>query len=300
MNVNETTISIIEEMIAWSEETNIKVKEIGDAVLLDCSEGGYDAGALYSMACQGGLATTGFTETEVGDYTLPATQNYTDNPLTACIDCQKASVNLGGAIASGPAKLLLGECNTHRTENSDYAVIALETNQTPTKEEINEFASRCGVQNKCLYIITAPTNSQVGAIQISARAIETALFKLDRLDYDLSKIKNAFSVTPIPPTAETQEEAMGRTNDAIIYGGKVHLTTEEYDPIFEKIPSNQSKNYGKSMIEAYMDADREFHKIDQDFFAPAEITVNSLDDGKLRKHGEINTNKMIDSFGMEE
>ncbi|OUJ18472.1 Methenyltetrahydromethanopterin cyclohydrolase Mch [Methanonatronarchaeum thermophilum] len=300
MNVNETTLELVEELIAWAEEINIEVFQVGESTIIDCSKGGYDAGALYTMACQGGLATTGFTEMDINGTMFPATQNYTDNPVLACIGCQKADLNLDGAIGSGPAKLLTTECNTPEKQESDFAVLTLETDKTPTKETLEKFADRCGVAANCLYVLTAPTNSLVGSIQISARAIETTLYRLQRQGYNLENIISGFATTPIPPIAEDPVKAMGRTNDAVIYGSKVHLTTKKDSDKFKKTPSKNSEKYGKPMIEVYKEADKDFYKIDQDFFAPAQITVNTTNNGKLKKYGEINPQQLKKSFKIED
>ncbi|WGI18136.1 methenyltetrahydromethanopterin cyclohydrolase [Methanonatronarchaeum sp. AMET-Sl] len=300
MNINDTTVNIVEEMIGWGEEIGIDIIQVGDATLIDCSNGGYDAGAYFAMACQGGLATTGFTEMNVGGSKLPATQNYTDNPALACIGCQKAELEIDGAIGSGPAKLLTSKCEVGWSEESDFAVVTLETNKKPTRETIKEFANSCGVQESCLYILTAPTNSLVGSIQISARTIETALYKLERLGYPTREVLSGFATTPIPPVADSPVKAMGRTNDAVIYGGQVHLTVKKDSDKFNELPSKKSEKYGKSMLQVYKEAGNDFYKIDQDFFAPAEITINTIENGKLKTYGEINHSQLKKSFDMEE
>ena len=60
-------------------------------------------------------------------------------------------------------------------------------------------------------------------MQIVARSVETALHKLGELGFDLSRIIGAHGTAPLPPVAANDLAAIGRTNDAILYGARVVL-----------------------------------------------------------------------------
>ena len=81
----------------------------------------------------------------------------------------------------------------------------------------------CGVEPAQLTILVAPTASQAGTVQIVARSLETALHKLFELGFDLHRIESGYGTAPLPPVAGDDLEAIGRTNDAILYGGEVTL-----------------------------------------------------------------------------
>ena len=66
-------------------------------------------------------------------------------------------------------------------------------------------------------------------MQIAARVVETALHKLHELDFDVRRVVAGFGSCPLPPVAGDDMEAIGRTNDAMLYGGQVHLTVEADD-----------------------------------------------------------------------
>ena len=73
---------------------------------------------------------------------------------------------------------------------------------------------------------------------------------------------------------------MGRTNDAILYGGRVHLTVRGDDAAARELalqlPSRNSRDYGRSFAEIFKAVEYDFYKIDGALFAPAEVWVSNL------------------------
>lgn len=300
MEINRNALPIVEDMISWSDELGIEVEEVGNTIVLDCSGGGYDAGAFFAEVCMGGLGTVGFTEYEIDGVQFPAVQVHTDFPVLACFDCQKADWQIGDSIGSGPARCL--NKNENRTSydfDEEYAIIALETSKKPSKKEIEEISDECGVDEQNIFVLYAPTNSLVGSIQISARVIETAIHKLNRLGYFINEIKNGFGTAPIAPVSESIQKALGKTNDAIIYGGTVNLHVEELSDEFASLVSYNSEGYGKLMEQLYEEANHDFYKIDDEFFAPAEAVINSIKTGKIKHYGNKNYKMLKKSFKME-
>jgi len=87
-------------------------------------------------------------------------------------------------------------------------------------------------------------------------------------------------------------QAMGRTNDAIMYAGVAYYTAsydddEELRKLVEKAPSSASKSYGKPFIEIFKEASYDFYKIDPGLFAPAVLVVNNAKTGSTFKAGKI-------------
>ena len=86
-----------------------------------------------------------------------------------------------------------------------------------------QVAEACGVAPSDLTILYAPTGSLAGTVQIAARVLEVALHKAHALHFPLEHIVDGYGVAPIAPPIPDFVKAMGRTNDAIIYGGRIQL-----------------------------------------------------------------------------
>src|SRR5258707_9070472 len=74
-----------------------------------------------------------------------------------------------------------------------------------------------------LTLLAAPASSRAGNLQVVARSLETALHKLYELKFDLTQVVSGAGTAPLPPVAADDLLAIGRTNDAILYGGRVIL-----------------------------------------------------------------------------
>ena len=86
-------------------------------------------------------------------------------------------------------------------------------------------------------------------------------------------------------------KAMGRTNDAIIYGGRVQLFVRGDDAaakkLAEALPSSSSSAYGKPFAEIFAEVQGDFYKIDAMLFSPALVTVSNLDTGSSFHAGKL-------------
>ena len=70
--------------------------------------------------------------------------------------------------------------------------------------------------------------------------------------YDRDKnVEEVLGSAPIPPVSKDFITSMGRTNDAILYGGEVHLNVkgkdDELENLAKNLPSSSSKDYGKPL-----------------------------------------------------
>ena len=115
------------------------------------------------------------------------------------------------------------------------------------------------------------------------------------------KALSGLGYAPIAPVHPKFIEAMGRTNDMILYGGIVHLTVEWDDDtklkeMVELVPSINSKDYGKPFAEIFKEAGYDFYKIDPALFAPAAIMVNNVKTGHFFKAGKINSDVLKQSI----
>jgi len=70
-----------------------------------------------------------------------------------------------------------------------------------------------------------------------------------------------------------------------------------FKKIVKKGPSNTSKDYGKSFLQIFREADRAFYRIDQSLFAPAVLVVNNVKTGRIFQAGEINPEVLKEAMG---
>ena len=150
----------------------------------------------------------------------------------------------------------------------------------------------------------APTSSLVGSIQISGRVVENGTYKmLEFLHFDVNKVKHAAGIAPIAPVDPDGLKAMGKTNDAVLFGGRTYyyVKSEEGDNIksvAEQLPSSASDGYGKPFFDVFKEAEFDFYKIDKGMFAPAEVVINDLRTGEIFKAGKVNSELLMKSFGL--
>jgi methenyltetrahydromethanopterin cyclohydrolase len=137
-----------------------------------------------------------------------------------------------------------------------------------------------------------PTSSVAGSVQISGRIVETGLHKLTELGFDPKLVTHVCGYTPLVPVHPKLAQSMGRTNDALIYGGTAYYTVssnddEELKRLLNKAPASASKSYGKPFTEIFKEADYDFYKIDPGLFAPAVFVINNSKTGKTFRAGKI-------------
>lgn len=315
INLNQRAVRLVEEMIELKDELSLKVKKIDDVTVIDGgvdAKGGFKAGEYFARVCLADLAEVEITQLQVDDYRLPAIEVTTDYPFLACLMSQyagwKVSVGDYFTMASGPGRAvaakeeLFAEFSYQSQEKQ--AVLVLETDSYPTAEVINYLSESLQVEKENLYLLIAPTASIVGSIQINARIVETGMHKIMELGFDIKQIENGFGISPIAPVAEDDLAAIGRTNDAILYGGEAYYTVkgddQELEELIDEIPACASKDYGKKFIELYQNYGN-FYEIDPLLFSPAQVMINNLSSGRVFKAGQIEKDILFDSLlGIEE
>src|SRR5208282_3342160 len=109
------------------------------------------------------------------------------------------------------------------------AVGTLETGKLPTEAVIGYLCDRLSLAPAKLTLLAAPAASLAGNVQVVARSLETALHKLHELHFDLNQVVTGFGSAPLGPVAAKELHAIGRTNDAILYGGRVVLWVNAED-----------------------------------------------------------------------
>ena len=195
---------------------------------------------------------------EVAGIACPHIQVATDQPVLACMASQwrwLADCCRGALRHVDPARCALP---TARRSFSDHipgreqapvAVGCLEIAQlTGRWRDRSSRDKRSTLPPNKITLLVAPAASLAGTLQVVARSLETALHKLHELKFDLNQIVSGPEPPRLPPVAKDDLAAIGRTNDAILYGGRVVLWVQADDEqlaeIGPKVPSPASSDYG--------------------------------------------------------
>ena len=94
---------------------------------------------------------------------------------------------------------------------------------------------------------------------------------------------------------------MGRTNDAIIFGGRVQLfvtgPAAEARALAEALPAAASRDYGRPFAEMFRAVRGDFYAIDPMLFSPAEVIVTAVETGESFRGGRLDPALLDASFG---
>jgi len=308
ISVNERATAIVQQMIGDREALGLNLKRLKNgADVIDAgieAPGSMEAGRLFACACMGGLGQVSFTQQliESGDpgFWLPAAAVTVNWPHIACMASQYAgwAIKQGGyfAIGSGPARALYAGEDIYQKlgyrDRAEMAVLTMEGRELPGENVAAFVAEKCGVKPEQTTLLIAPTASLVGSIQIAARAAETGLHKLVELGFDVRKVTAAFGLCPLAPVASDDLRAIGRTNDAILYGSQVYFTVladdEELAALVDRVPSAGSRDYGRPFHELFKRYNGDFFQIDRMLFSPAQVEINNLKSGRIFRAGYEN------------
>ena len=306
ISVNKHAMRTVKELLARSDELQVKIeKRPKGATIIDAgvaAPGGYQAGLTVVRICMAGLSDVSISWRGYGDFDLPTINVATDHPAISTLAAQLAGWDIKTSdyygMGSGPARALALKPKDiyeeiNYKDKSDTAIIVLESDKLPTDNAIGYIASECGVKPSKVYAIVTPTNSLAGAVQVSGRIVEIGIYKLRRLGLDPKKIMYAFGSAPIPTIHPKTAKAMGRTNDALYYGGETHYAVnfeddEKLKEIVSNAPSSTASEYGKPFSEIFEKAGFDFYKIDPTLFAPAVVSVNNVRTGQTFRSGRIN------------
>jgi methenyltetrahydromethanopterin cyclohydrolase len=312
MSLNERAQRLADYMVANAATLRIAVQQTAaGARLLDCginSLGGLQAGLGLARICLAGLGDVALAAGEVAGMPAVHVTVATDQPVTACMAAQYAgwqiSVGKFFAMGSGPMRAAYGKEELFDKipgrEQAPVAVGVLETRKLPDDAVITFLCERLNLPASKLTLLAAPASSLAGNLQVVARSLETALHKLYELKFDLGQIVSGFGTAPLPPVAANDLQAIGRTNDAILYGGRVVVWVQaEDDQIAEigpKVPSSASPDHGAPFSTIFERYQRDFYKIDPMLFSPAEIIFHNLKSGRSHAFGRSEPDVLKRSF----
>lgn len=312
MKLNERTSQLTTRLLEDAERLRVEIHRTeSGARLIDAggvARGGLEAGLALARVCLSDLATVQLTPGDSQVWAGPAVSVATDWPVTACMRSQYAGWQIAGekffAMGSGPMRGAAGREALFEQiggrEQAEQAIGVLETAQFPPDDVCRQIAQQCGVAPHNLTLWIARTASQAGNLQVVARSVETALHKLHELGFDLTRVQAGFGTAPLPPVAADDLAGIGRTNDAILYGGQVTLWVTGDDDsladIVARVPSNASADHGAPFAEIFARYDRDFYRIDPHLFSPAVVTLMNVDSGVSHRSGQCEPKLLARSF----
>jgi methenyltetrahydromethanopterin cyclohydrolase len=312
LSVNHRARELADHLADEADALRVAVKTLPDGPrVIDCGSavpGGLEAGRRFGEITMGGLGSVTFAPLTLAGRWFPGLTVVTDHPALACLASQYAGwqIKRDGyfAMASGPGRALIRAEDLYDDldvdEQASTAVLCLETRDEPPPEVAADVAERAGVPPAEVTLLFAPTASLAGGVQVAARIVETALHKLHEIDFDVRRVVSGIGTCPLPPVAKTDPEAIGRTNDAVLYGGQVELTVDasddELEAIIARVPSSASKDHGEPFGTVLERAEWDFYKIDPLLFSPAEVRLVSVESGRSFQAGGVDVDVLERSF----
>lgn len=316
LNLNQRAAQLCDAMADEREVLRVGVSASASGTrLIDCgaaAPGGLEAGRRMAEICMAGLGRVQFVPTTLEFTSNVAVMTTTDHPVAACMAAQYAGWQITAgkyfAMGSGPMRAAAAKEPLFEkiglTEKPAVAVGVLETGKVPPDDVCRQLADQCGVPPEKLTLLLAPTASLAGSVQVVARSVETALHKLFELEFDLHRIVSGFGAAPLPPASADDVTAIGRTNDAILYGGEVTLFVRGDDASLEaigpRVPSGASADHGRPFAAIFERYHRDFYQIDPHLFSPAVVTLANLDTGNSFCFGHTLPRVIHESFDVRQ
>ena len=313
--LNDSAFDLFNQILNSLDELRVEAAEYdGPGIVLDFgvnAPGSLAAGLALAEICTAGLADFSIVPGSVGGIGWPQLTVQTDDPVEACLLSQYAGwqISVGDyfGMGSGPMRAAANKEELFEKlgySEDAYGVIGvLESGQIPTAEVVEKIAETCEVEADQVALIVAPTASIAGNMQVVARSVETSLHKLYELGFDVGRIESACGSAPISPVAKDDLTGIGRTNDAILYGGQVTLWVNGDDDAIRElgpqVPASASPAYGKPFLEIFEEAGRDFYKIDPHLFSPAEILFHNVSTGSAFHFGGTDHDVLKKSFGLQ-
>ena len=317
-SVNKASQPLVDQLVADAKALQLEIHTLSNGTRIvdagvNCT-GGLEAGRLIGEICMGGLGTVTLG-TNSGFENWPWSVNvHAKTPVLSCLGSQYAGWSLSHksdqgkffALGSGPGRALAAKEEILKEfaykDNAESTCIVLEVDSYPPVKIADKVAKDCGINADKLTFILTPTSSLAGVMQIAIRILEVAMHKAHVLNFPMEKIIDGYGVSPVAPPGGDFMTGMGRTNDAILYGGMVQLfvdcSDEEAEDLANKMPSNTSSDYGRPFGEIFKAYEYDFFKIDPMLFSPAKIIITNAKTGKSYTAGKLNEAMLKTSFGL--
>jgi methenyltetrahydromethanopterin cyclohydrolase len=306
-SLNRMATELVDEAIDFADELTIDVYALeGDSAVLDFGvdlPGAVEAGLLLTEIQTAGLATVQTRMDEVAGAPTGYVELSTDHPALGLLCAGKGGWELATddfeGLGSGPARALVVEEDIYDRvgyrDDADFAVLAVESETLPDEDVAATVAERTGVPESGVFLPAFSTASITGSVVAAARAAELAAFRLSELGYDPVELLSVSGSAPVAPVAGDEETAMARTNDALAYGGQVHLTVDEPFDRFDEVVSVAAEEYGEPFADIFAAADWEMAELPVELFAPAQVTIDVVG-GDTHVFGDTHEEILAESF----
>jgi methenyltetrahydromethanopterin cyclohydrolase len=312
-SVNRLTNPLVQYLVDNAEVLRLGIEELENGcTIIDAGirhDGGLEAGRLIAEICMGGLGHVSLQTSQTFPHWPWMLSVHSSNPVLSCLGSQYAGWSLAHekffSLGSGPGRALAGREELYKElgyqDKADKACLVLESDKAPPAEVIDKVSRDTGVKPKNLTFILTPTRSLAGTVQIVARVLEVAMHKIHTLHFPLDHVVDGMASAPVPPPAPDFLVGMGRTNDAILFGGHAHIFVKGSDEaaakLAQELPSSVSRDYGRPFAEVFKAVNMDFYKIDPMLFSPAAVTVTALESGKSFTGGKLDAALLDQSFG---
>lgn len=265
-SVNKEAMKIVKKIIENKEALNVGVISLKNgSTVIDMGinyPGGWKAAQHLTEITMGGLGLLNYGIYRLGELELPQVNIYADKPVIACLSCQLSGwalpefKNDAGIVPliSGPVRAIVKEDKFAKLfsyqDKSEKVVVVLQDKVLPSEELTTYIAKKCKIEPENIFILVAPTGSLVGLVNVIARTLETSLWRLHELGFDINNVISAWGKAPLPPISKDEYTAMIRANTYIYYGGTagfvVNCKDEDIERIIEDITLSPktTKQYG--------------------------------------------------------
>lgn len=314
-SVNELATPLVQSLIAKASSLRIGVERMDNGcTIIDAGiryPGGLEAGRLIAEICMGGLGNISLQTSSTFAHWPVTVSVHSTNPVLSCLGSQYAGWSLSHgkyfSLGSGPGRALAGREELFGElgykDKAQSACLVLETDTVPPMEVIEKVCNDTGIAAEGLTFILTPTRSLAGTVQIVARVLEVAMHKIHALHFPLAQVVDGMASAPLPPPSPDFLTGMGRTNDAILFGGHAHVYVLGDDETARQLamamPSSASRDFGRPFAEIFESVGKDFYMIDPMLFSPAAVTVTALESGNSYHAGKLDAVLIDRSFGYQ-
>ena len=315
ISVNTLATPLVNRLIADADWLRILETRLNNGcILIDAGInciGSFEAGRRIAEICMGGLGDVKLFMDAFENPVETQVEVRTSQPVVSCLGSQYAGWLLNykngdkfQGLGSGPARALARKEKLFQQiqyeDKHDESCLILETSKIPPMGLANYISEACNLAPDKLVLIVTPTGSLAGVVQIAARVVEVAMHKAHALEFPVHSIIEGMGSAPVSPPVQVSLIAMGRTNDAILYGGTVALVVDcnddDAEQLANNLPSSNSRDYGTPFAEKFREYDYDFSLVDPMLFSPAKITVTTLSSGRTFSAGFVNQELLEKSF----
>jgi len=323
-SLNKSASKLVAELIEDADKYRVSVEtsECG-ATIIDAGlkgKGGFRAGEIVTEICLAGCGRASIVPIQYGEWVLPSIFVTTDYPVLSTLGFQHAGWQIRAedfsAKAYGPGRALAMEPNDlfkkfQFMEESNSAVIVLESEKKPPEAVVQQIAVKCGVSAENLFLIIIASTSLTGVIQACGRVVETGLHTLVQNGLEPLIVKHAWGYAPIASISQNAIEVSERTEGAILSAGVANYTVDSDDERFLRTVLSQSHASAlKMFLEAKRLADQnprykdllketgmDQMKVGANAIAPAMVTICSAKTGMSFTAGKFDFETLKRSLG---